>query len=65
VMSLGSQLDSELRSGGLDNYLQQDWNRIQYDLRMIAGSYGRGRNGGYNNGGWGNGRNGLPSWWPF
>ena len=69
VMSLGSQLDSELRNGGLDNYLQDDWNRIQNDLRMIAGTYGRGgRNGGWNNGGWGNGRNNrnnLPSWWPF
>ncbi|MBV9242603.1 MAG: hypothetical protein JO314_11405 [Acidobacteria bacterium] len=71
VMNLGSQLDNALRQRGLDNYLQDDWNRIQYDMRVISQTYGNGynngrggRNGGYNggnNGGWSN----RPSWWPF
>ena len=70
VLNLGSQLDNELRRYGLDNYLQNDWNRIQQDLRILANNFGNGRyrnnrngNGGYNNGGWNNGR--RPSWWPF
>jgi hypothetical protein len=47
--------------------LQDDWRRIQYDLRIVGDNYGnRGyhnsRNGGYNNGGYNNGK---PSWWPF
>ena len=74
VLSLGSQLDNQLRQYGLDNYLQTDWNRIQYDLRIVSnnlsnGNYRNNRNnGGYNNGGnnngtWNNGR--RPSWWPF
>ena len=70
VLSLGSQLDNELRRYGLDNYLQNDWNRIQQDLRIVSNNFGNGSyrnnrngNGGYNNGGWNNGR--RPSWWPF
>ena len=68
VLNLGSQLDNELRRYGTDGYIQNDWNRIQYDLRIVANNFGNGnyrnnRTGGYNNGSWNNGR--VPSWWPF
>jgi hypothetical protein len=70
VLSLGSQLDSSLRSRGLDNYLQDDWNRIQNALRTVQNYYGNGYNNRNRNGGWNNGRNNggwnnRPSWWPF
>lgn len=64
VLNLGSQLDNELRRSRGNGYLQNEWNAITQDLRVVANMYGRGynnnrypQNGGY--------RNNRPSWWPF
>lgn len=72
ILDLGSQLEQSLNNYGMDGYMQNEWNRIQNDLRIVANTYNSNYNGGYNrnnrnnrNGGYRNGRNNLPSWWPF
>lgn len=72
VLDIASQIDNELYRSGVNRTVQNQWNQIRYDLRVVADTYGY--NGGYNNrypnnrypnqnrrnGGWGNN---LP--WPF
>ena len=54
VLDLGSQIDQEIgRSGGRRN-IQNQWNQIRNDLRIIAQAYNLNYNGG------GNRRNRLP-----
>lgn len=40
VLQLGSQLDRALGRMRLNNGLDNDWNRIQQDLRVLANAYG-------------------------
>ncbi|PYS86161.1 MAG: hypothetical protein DMF62_16765 [Acidobacteria bacterium] len=57
LLSIGSQLDNELRRMRMSSTLQYQWNAIRSDLNIVANTY---RNsGGYNRGG---NRNGS---WPF
>lgn len=80
VLNLGSQLEQELYNRGMDGYLQNEWNRIQNDLRVVSNTYGSNYNGGNNRNNRNNrnyptnypnnypttnGRRNLPSWWPF
>ena len=76
VLSLGSQLEQELYNFGLDGNLQNEWNRIQNDLRVVSNTFGSNYNGGGNrnnrnnrnypnNYPTNNGRRNVPSWWPF
>ena len=74
VLNLGSQLEQELNNFGMDGYLQNEWNRIQNDLRVVSNTYGSNYNGGRNNRNnrnypnnypTNNGRRNVPSWWPF
>jgi hypothetical protein len=68
VLDIASQIDSEIYRAGVNREAQNLWNRMRYDLRLVADTYGY--NGGYNNryprnnrnGGYGNGRNNP---WPF
>jgi len=67
VLDLGSQLEREMRRSRSSGYIQNDWNQINNDLRVVANVYG------YNNGNYRNNRNNYPnngrinrpSWWPF
>jgi hypothetical protein len=77
VLEIGSQISRTLsRSRGGDNYLYNEWNGIENDLRIIANAYGlnydngnnrnnrNNRGNGRNNGGGGGGwRNNFP--FPF
>lgn len=73
VLDIGSQISQVLsRSRGGDNYLYNEWNGIQNDLRIIANAYGLRYNDGYNrnnrnnrgrNNGGGDWRNNIP--FPF
>jgi hypothetical protein len=67
VLDIGSQIDQAMyRSGGNRN-LANEWNRISYDLRILADTYGmnysnRGRNPRTGSGDW---RNRVPFPLPF
>ena len=46
LLSIGSQLDNELRRYRMSSQLQREWNTIRQDLNTVASAYGRGgRNG--------------------
>ncbi len=45
VLQLGSQLDRVLSRGRLNYNIQNDWNRIRQDLRILSNAFG----GNYNN----------------
>ena len=44
VVSLGEQLDRELRRVRISYNVQNDWNRIRQDLRVVADAYRYGNN---------------------
>lgn len=49
VLDIGSQISRVLsRSRGSDNYLYNEWNGIENDLRIIANAYNLRYDGGYN-----------------
>lgn len=48
LLSIGSQLDNELRRMRMSSTLQNQWSAIRQDLSIVARTYGGGR-GGYNN----------------
>ena len=45
LLSIGSQLDNELRRMRMSSTLQYQWNAIRSDLSIVANSYGNGRGG--------------------
>ena len=46
LLSIGSQLDNELRRFRMSSQLQREWSTIRQDLNTVASAYGRGgRNG--------------------
>jgi hypothetical protein len=46
LLSIGSQLENELRRFRMSSQLQREWSQIRQDLNVVASSYGRGgRNG--------------------
>lgn len=62
VLDIGSQIDREFSRMRFNNNLRNEWNQINYDLRIVAGTYG------YNNNRYPqnrSGRSNRPSWWPF
>lgn len=76
VLQLGSQLDRALGRMRLTNGIENDWNRIQQDLRVLANAYGgyynddddyrnnrRGRNNRDDDDYYGNGRNNRNGDW--
>ncbi len=73
VLSLGSQLDQEMRRSRSNGYIQNDWNQISNDLQVVANTYGYNNrnnrnnypNNNYPNNYPNNGRINRPSWWPF
>ena len=56
VLNLGEQLDRELRRARIGYNVQNDWNRISQDLRVIADAYR------YNNRNYPNNRRGNGNW---
>lgn len=54
VLQLGSQLDRVLSRGRLNYNIQNDWNRIRQDLRILSNAFG----GNYNNDDYRNNRRG-------
>jgi hypothetical protein len=60
VLDIGSQIENELSYNSRGSYnLQNDWNRVRYDLRVIADTYGYN----YNNRGYRNNRNTRTGTW--
>lgn len=53
VLDIGSQIENELYNSRGSYNLQNDWNRVRYDLQIIADTYGYN----YNNRGYRNNRN--------
>lgn len=49
VLQLGSQLNRALGRGRLTSNIQNDWSRIQQDLRVLANAYGGNYNDDYRN----------------
>ncbi len=68
VLDLGRRLDRGLSRARLNGNVQNEWNRIQQDLNVLANAYGynnnnrNNRNNRYNNGSW---RNQIPFPLPF
>ena len=72
VLQLGNQLDRELSRARLNGNIQNDWNKIRYDLDTLADAYNnnnnnnnrnnRGNRRNRNNGDW---RNSIPFPLPF
>lgn len=68
VLEIGSQISRVLSRSRNDNYLYNEWNGIENDLRIIANAYGLNYNDGYNrnrnrggrNSGGGGWRNNFP-----
>ena len=75
VLSLGSQLDQEIRRSRSNGYIQNEWYQISNELRVVANAYGynngnnRNNRNNYPNNNYpnypNNGRINRPSWWPF
>jgi hypothetical protein len=42
LLSVGSQLDNELRRYRTSSQIQREWNAIRQDLNIVASAYGRG-----------------------
>lgn len=57
VLDIGSQIGRVLSRSRNDNYLYNEWNGIENDLRIIANAYGMRYDGGNNRNNRGNGRN--------
>ncbi|CAN5631235.1 hypothetical protein BH20ACI4_BH20ACI4_13530 [soil metagenome] len=49
VLQLGSQLDRALSRGRLNYNIQNDWNRIRQDLRILGNAFGGNYNDDYRN----------------
>ncbi len=70
VLQLGSQLDSAINRGRLNNNIRSDWNRIRQDLRTLSNAYGgnyndnnrNNRRGNNRNNDYGNNRNNNGDW---
>ncbi|MFL6467432.1 MAG: hypothetical protein ACJ72Z_05695 [Pyrinomonadaceae bacterium] len=45
LLSIGSQLENELRRMRMSSTLQYQWNAIRQDLNIVANAYGNGRGG--------------------